>query len=158
MKDLFTLDEILDNYEFDIGVTYNAKDNKITGKDTESLKEDEVVLDSNIARLIVAINDIDGVNTKYCCGGHEDGLNAYIKFKVFNIKTITLTHRLLKDLIVFNDLVAPIPNIHSSIKVINTIDEIDNTIVTCIRFDTSDLKRELRFNIFKYLTDALKEG
>ena len=90
MKDLLTLDEVLDNYEFDIGVTYNIISNEITGTDIDSLKENEVVLDNIIAKFIVAINNVDGVSTKYCCGGHDDNLDAYIMFKTFNIKNYNI--------------------------------------------------------------------
>jgi len=156
-------------YEDDVLIVYDTKKNKlikpILHNSKYVLQKNEVVLDSLIADLIIVFNKFYGIETMYCCGGHEgsndNGQIAYIMFKEsdYVIPFITKVMKIVQKF--YNKKIKKSMKCNA-VEFCIGVDTIPNrsqfTYVLNFNADGINTSRRIRYDLFKYIENNLKEN
>jgi len=154
-------------YKDDVELAYNATTNQIVAfwhvyKCNEKHYNPDnryhiVPVDSIIANLIVVLNDIEAVVTKYSCGGHEGSPDCYID-AVHNDACNEIFNEMLVAANKFNKYVEEIPMFHQSVKVETTVNvNVDDQLRCTLRIDGNYINRKLRATLIAYICRHLIE-
>jgi len=155
------------SYKDDIEIAYNVNINKMVTLwhiyecdkkfFNPNNKYQIVPIDSIIVDLIVVLNDIEGVETMYSCGGHEGSSDCYIDAthtdkcnEVFNEMLVAANN--------YNNNLKEIPMLHQSVKVETTVNvNVPDQLRCTLRIDGEYVNRKLRAALISYICQHLKE-